>query len=222
MRSSTERGPDAVALYLATGLAYDAAGQIAASQWLPSIGSRSFLTAVTVDNAPVLVAAELVSGDPMLNPVWDPTVPGPRDLRRHEPGRLARLRHRAPDPVRRVRDYRAAGGRVWVLDPRRTETAALADVHIPVRPGADVAVLGALANALLEDGADEHELREHCDPEEVARCGRALARLHDRTGRGRGRRRPRAARTARRRRARLDRAGSRCSAAPASRCRATA
>lgn len=69
-------GPDAVALYLATGLAYDAAGQIAASQWLPSIGSRSFITAVTVDNAPVLVAAELVSGEPMLNPVWDPAVPG--------------------------------------------------------------------------------------------------------------------------------------------------
>jgi anaerobic selenocysteine-containing dehydrogenase len=41
-------GPDAIALYLATGLAYDAAGQIAAAQWLPSIGSRSFLTAVTV------------------------------------------------------------------------------------------------------------------------------------------------------------------------------
>src|SRR6266576_2682713 len=55
-------GSDAVALYLATGLAYDAAGQIAASQWLPSIGSRSFITAVTVDNAPVLVAAELVTG----------------------------------------------------------------------------------------------------------------------------------------------------------------
>ncbi|MDQ1384890.1 MAG: hypothetical protein QOG65_2269, partial [Actinomycetota bacterium] len=39
-------GPDAVALYLATGLAYDAAGQIAASRWLPAIGSRSFFTAV--------------------------------------------------------------------------------------------------------------------------------------------------------------------------------
>jgi len=37
----TESGPDAVALYLATGLAYDAAGQIAASQWLPSIRSSS-------------------------------------------------------------------------------------------------------------------------------------------------------------------------------------
>ena len=65
-----DSGADGVGLYLATGMAYDAAGQIAASTWLPAIGSRSFLTAVTVDNAPVLVAAELVSGEPMLNPVW--------------------------------------------------------------------------------------------------------------------------------------------------------
>jgi anaerobic selenocysteine-containing dehydrogenase len=64
---------------------------------------------------------------------------------------------------------------VWVLDPRRTETAALADAHIPVRPGADVAVLGALANALLTDGADEHELRDHCDPDEVRALRDGLA-----------------------------------------------
>ena len=170
-----ETGPDAVALYLATGLAYDAAGQIAASQWLPSIGSRSFLTAVTVDNAPVLVAAELVSGEPMLNPVWDPTAPGLAIFVGTNPVVSHGYGTALPDPVRRVRDYRATGGRVWVLDPRRTETAALADMHIPVRPGADVAVLGALANALLEAGADEHELREHCDPEEVRALRAALA-----------------------------------------------
>lgn len=168
-------GPDAIALYLATGLAYDAAGQIAASRWLPSIGSRSFLTAVTVDNAPVLVAAELVAGDPMLNPVWNPTVPGLTIFVGTNPVVSHGYGTALPDPVRRVRDYRAAGGRVWVLDPRRTETAALADVHVPVRPGADVAVLGALANALLEQGGDEHELRQHCDPAEVRALRAALA-----------------------------------------------
>ncbi|MDQ1521561.1 MAG: hypothetical protein QOI55_2634, partial [Actinomycetota bacterium] len=173
----SESGPDAVALYLATGLAYDAAGQIAASQWLPSIGSRSFLTAVTVDNAPVLVAAELVGGNPMLNPVWDPTVPGLTIFVGTNPVVSHGYGTAVPDPVRRVRDYRAAGGRVWVLDPRRTETAALADVHVPVRPGADVAVLGALANALLEESADEHELREHCDPTEVRALRTLLAQF---------------------------------------------
>ena len=168
-------GPDTVALYLATGLAYDAAGQIAAAQWLPSIGSSSFLTAVTVDNAPVLVAAELVTGQPMLNPVWDPTAAGLTILVGTNPVVSHGYGTALPDPIRYLREYRSRGGRVWVLDPRRTETAATADVHVPVRPGADVAVLGALARSLLEAGADEHELREHCDADEVAALRGALA-----------------------------------------------
>ena len=168
-------GPDAVALYLATGLAYDAAGQIAAAQWLPSIGSRTFLTAVTVDNAPVLVAAELVSGEPMLNPIWDPTAPGLAIFVGTNPVVSHGYGTALPDPIRYLREYRALGGRVWALDPRRTETAALADGYVPVRPGADVAVLGAIANALLERGADEQELREHCDAGDVATLRAALA-----------------------------------------------
>lgn len=168
-------GPDAVALYLATGLAYDAAGQIAASQFLPAIGSRSFLTAVTVDNAPVLVAAELVAGAPMLNPVWDPTVAGVTVFVGTNPVVSHGYGTALADPVRRIREYRAGGGRVWVLDPRRTETAALADAHVPVRPGADVAVLGAIAGALLADGADARELRDHCDAGELAALRTALA-----------------------------------------------
>jgi anaerobic selenocysteine-containing dehydrogenase len=170
-----ETGPDAVGLYLATGLAYDAAGQIAASQWLPSIGSRSFFTAVTVDNAPVLVAAELVSAEPMLNPIWDPTVPGLAIFVGTNPVVSHGYGTALPDPIRYIREYRAGGGRLWVLDPRRTETAALADVHVPVRPGADVAVLAALANALLESGADELELTEHCHSAEVSALRTALA-----------------------------------------------
>ncbi len=168
-------GPDAIALYLATGLAYDAAGQVAAGSWLPSIASRSFFTAVTVDNAPALVAAELVTSQPMLNPIWDPTGPGLTIFVGSNPVVSHGYGTSLPDPIRYLRGYRAAGGRVWVLDPRRTETAAIADVYVPVLPGADIAVLAAVANALLEAGADEHELREHCDAEEVVALRRALA-----------------------------------------------
>ena len=167
--------PDAVALYLATGLAYDAAGQVAAAQWLPSIGSSSFVTAVTVDNAPVLVAAELVAGEPMLNPVWDPTRPGLAVLVGTNPVVSHGYGTALPDPIGRLREFRAGGGRVWVLDPRSSETARHADVHVPVRPGADVAVLAALTRAVLDEGADERELTVHCRPEEVEALRGALA-----------------------------------------------
>ncbi|MGZ4690306.1 MAG: molybdopterin-containing oxidoreductase family protein [Acidimicrobiia bacterium] len=151
-------GPDSVGLYLATGLAYDAAGQVAAGRWLRSIGSAALYSAATVDNAPALVAAELVAGNAMLNPVWDPSAPGLLVLVGTNPVVSHGYGTSLPDPVRHLRDYRTGGGRVWVIDPRRTETAALADEHLAVRPGADVAVLAALVSALLDDGADRAEL----------------------------------------------------------------
>lgn len=136
-------GADAVGLYLATGLAYDSAGQIAAGMWMRAVGSSSFYSAATVDNAPVLVAAELVAGNAMLNPVWDPDRPGLLLLIGTNPVVSHGYGTTLPDPVRRLRDFRARGGRVWVVDPRRTESAQLADAHLPVRPGGDVALLAA-------------------------------------------------------------------------------
>ncbi len=119
-----EHGPDAVALYLATGMAYDAGGQIAAGSLLGALGSRSFYTAVTVDNAPVLVAAELVTGNAMMNPLWDPTSPGLLMLVGTNPVVSHGYGTTLPDPINYLREFRAVGGRVWVLDPRRTESAA--------------------------------------------------------------------------------------------------
>ncbi|MCU1366160.1 MAG: hypothetical protein JWN39_1799, partial [Ilumatobacteraceae bacterium] len=165
LRSTIDgRGADSIALYLATGLAYDAGGQVAAGMWMRTIGSSSFYTAATVDNAPVLVAAELLTGNPMMNPVWNPDVPGLLILIGTNPVVSHGYGTTLPDPVRRFRDYRRAGGRIWAIDPRRTESAALADEHLAIRPGADVALLAAIVNELLRDGADPTEL---CRPEDL-------------------------------------------------------
>ncbi|HEY4332316.1 MAG TPA: molybdopterin-dependent oxidoreductase [Ilumatobacteraceae bacterium] len=164
-------GADAAAMYLATGFAYDSAGQVAAAMWLNAIGSSSFYTAATVDNAPVLVAAELVAGNAMLNPVWDPHSPGLLVLVGTNPVVSHGYGTTLADPVRYLRDFRREGGEIWVVDPRRSESAALADEHLPIRPGADVALLAAVARELLADGADAEEL---CAPADLARLGRAL------------------------------------------------
>jgi anaerobic selenocysteine-containing dehydrogenase len=170
-----EDGPDAIALYLATGLAYDAGGQIAAATWLPSLGGSAFYSAATVDNAPILVAADLVAGNWGLNPVWNPYQPGLLVLIGTNPVISHGYGTTLPDPIRHYRDFRKLGGRMWVLDPRRTESAALADEHVAVRPGADVAVLAALVRELLDDGADEHELARYCDPAQVEALRAAVA-----------------------------------------------
>lgn len=79
------------------------------------------------------------------------------------------------DPVTKLRRFRAGGARVWVLDPRRTETAALADEHVALRAGTDHLVLAWLVRELLADGADGAELEQACRPEEIESVRGAVA-----------------------------------------------
>lgn len=52
--------------------------------------------------------------------------------------------------------------RLVVIDPRRTETAAMADLHLAVRPGADAFLLGAILATLVRRDALDHEfLAQH-------------------------------------------------------------
>ena len=52
--------------------------------------------------------------------------------------------------------------RVIVVDPRRTRTAEIADIHLPVLPGADVALLQSLLfEARLAGGLDEDFIHDH-------------------------------------------------------------
>jgi anaerobic selenocysteine-containing dehydrogenase len=54
--------------------------------------------------------------------------------------------------------------RMIVVDPRRTETAEVADVHLPLRPGTDAYLLGAMLALILERGGqDETFLARHTD-----------------------------------------------------------
>lgn len=57
-----------------------------------------------------------------------------------------------PDVRGKLKALRARGGRVVVIDPRRTETAALADAHHFIRPGGDVFLLAAMVHTLFAEG----------------------------------------------------------------------
>lgn len=59
----------------------------------------------------------------------------------------------APDMKRRLRAIRDRGGRVVVIDPRRTETAEAADEHVFVRPGTDALLVLAMLHVLFEEGS---------------------------------------------------------------------
>ncbi len=71
-----------------------------------------------------------------------------------------------PVLFRRIEDARAArpGMKLIVVDPRRTDTAEAADLHLAILPGTDIALYNAMLHVLLwEDLVDLDYIRAHTD-----------------------------------------------------------
>ena len=71
-----------------------------------------------------------------------------------------------PILFRRIEDARARnpGLKLIVVDPRRTDTASAADLHLPILPGTDVALFNAMLHVLLWEGlCDLDYIRDHTE-----------------------------------------------------------
>src|SRR5690606_25439318 len=72
------------------------------------------------------------------------------------------------DPVKRMKRAKASGLKVIVIDPRRTETAAFADIHLQPRPGEDVTIAAGLIRLIFAIGnIDQAFCRDHVAPEHL-------------------------------------------------------
>jgi len=63
------------------------------------------------------------------------------------------LLQRRPRIAADIKAIQQKGGKVVVVDPRRTETVKVADEHLPIRPGTDLFLLVAMIRRILETGA---------------------------------------------------------------------
>jgi len=145
-------GRDAVAVYLGNPTAHGHEALLGAALFLRAIGTRARFSAQSVDQLPQSLAAFEMLGHALLLPVPDVDrtafllVLGANPLASN--GSLMT----APGIAARLEALRARGGQVVVVDPRRTETARLADRHIPIRPGGDAALLLGLLNVVFAEG----------------------------------------------------------------------
>lgn len=70
----------------------------------------------------------------------------------------------APDTKKRFKEIQKRGGKIIVIDPRRTETAAAADAHYFIKPGTDALLLFAMIDTLFkEKQIDTSRLRPFVD-----------------------------------------------------------
>ena len=164
-------GSNAVASYAGNPNAHTMAGGLYLSPLLRALRTTNIYSASTVDQMPKHVSCGLLFGDPFAIPVPDVdrtdllVLVGANPLESN--GSLCT----APDLPGRLAAIRERGGRVVVVDPRRTKTADMADEHLPVRPGADAFLLFAVVHALFAEGlTDLGRLAEHVEGVEAVRA----------------------------------------------------
>ncbi len=167
-------GPSAVAMYLASGSAFDANGRRIAERFLRVLGSPQKYTATTIDTPCKPLVAELVGGWSGLTPMLDVDSCDLVLLLGTNPVVSHGHSNGMADPVVALRAV-ARRGELWVADPRRTETAVLATRHLPLRASSDWVLLAHLVREVLADGADHAYLAAHADAADVERLRLAVA-----------------------------------------------
>ena len=161
-------GPSSVAMYTGTSnIAYPTMGGMAAAM-LRALGSTMFFSAATIDQPGIMIADAVhglwLGGRNRLEEadVWLFVGTNPVVSKQFIGENPARQLHRAVE----------RGMKLVVIDPRRTETARLAHVHLQPRPNEDATLVAGILHVLLRDGlVDEAFMRDNVDGLEASPPG---------------------------------------------------
>lgn len=177
-------GQNAVAVYQGNPSVHNYGLMTHSNYFLGLLKTRNRFSATSVDQLPHHLSSHLMYGHGLLLPIPDidhtdfMLILGGNPLASN--GSIMTV----PDVEKRLKAIQARGGKVVVVDPRRSETAAIADQHLFVRPGGDAALLFGVLNTLFEerltrdshlpvDGLDEvRQAITHLSAEAMSpRCG---------------------------------------------------
>ncbi|PKW27758.1 molybdopterin-dependent oxidoreductase [Phycicoccus duodecadis] len=147
-----EHGDDALAIYLGNPNVHSLGALTHHPTLVRLLRTRNRYSATSVDQLPHHVVAWALYGHQFLLPVPDIDRTDLLVLVGHNPMASNGSLWTVPDFPQRRRELASRGGRLVVLDPRRTETARIADEHHFVRPGSDAFVLLALVREVLASG----------------------------------------------------------------------
>lgn len=147
-----DHGRDAVATVLGNPSAHKAGLMLYGPRFGRALGSHNLYSASTLDQMPRQLAAGLMYGHWLSIPVPDIDRCDYLLVLGANPIASNGSMWTVPDFRGRARAMQARGGRLVVVDPRRTETAAVADRHLFIRPGGDVFFLMGLVHALFGEG----------------------------------------------------------------------
>lgn len=151
-RIRAAHGNDAVALYAGNPTVHNLGAMLGIGDFIRAVRTKNLYSATSVDQLPHMVAAWAMFGHQFLMPVPDVDRTQLFVCIGGNPVASAGSIMSAPGFEKRIDALRARGGRLVVVDPRRTETAQIADEYLGIRPGTDVYLLLALLHSVFTRG----------------------------------------------------------------------
>jgi anaerobic selenocysteine-containing dehydrogenase len=165
-----EHGNDSVAIYVGNPNAHSLSGSMYAGDVLRSFRTKNLFSASTVDQMPKQVSAGLMFGTVLSIPVPDVDHTDYLLMLGANPYDSNGSLFTAPDLPGRLEAMRARGGKLVVVDPRRSKTAEHADEHVPILPGSDAYWMLALLHVIFaEDLVDLGDVADHVNGLEVVK-----------------------------------------------------
>ncbi len=187
-------GKDAVGFTLGNPSSHKYSLILYTARLLKAVGSKNIFSASTLDQMPKQLSNGLMFGHWLTLPVPDIERCGFLLMLGANPMASNGSLWTVPDFRGKAKAMRARGGKLVVIDPRRTETAAIADEHHFIRPGGDAFLLLGMVHTLFDENLVKlGRLAEHVNgiddvqaavkdfaPERVAaRCGIAAETIRD-------------------------------------------
>jgi anaerobic selenocysteine-containing dehydrogenase len=145
-------GRSALGIYLGNPNVHNLAGTFYVRPLIKALGTKNVFSASTVDQMPKHVSSGMLFGDPNAMPVPDLDRTAHLLMLGANPFESNGSLCTAPDFPGRLKALRARGGKLVVVDPRRTRTAKHADEHHFIRPGTDALLLVAMLHTLFDEG----------------------------------------------------------------------
>lgn len=143
-----EHGPDAVAVYQGNPTVHNLGSLLSSPAFVRSLGTKNRYSATSVDQLPHHFASYFLFGHQLLFAVPDVDRTDHLLVLGANPLVSNGSMMTAPGMRKRIKAIQARGGKVVVVDPRRTETAERADAHHFITPGTDGLLLAAIVQRI--------------------------------------------------------------------------
>jgi len=153
----SEHGGDSVSAYLGNPISFSLLPPILTAAFLQGLGSRNLFQTGSQDCNNKFAVAERVYGFPFIQPFPDVDQTHCLIIIGSNPAVSRGSFIQLPDPIRRLRAIEARGGKVFHLNPRRTETAKQLGTHVFIRPDTDVYFLLSFLNEVIAQGAFDQD-----------------------------------------------------------------